>query len=323
MKKITFGLLFAITATSLIAQDSGPRTDWKIRGGASKNMEDPMNWTNGLPDEKTITVVKGGTLSLGSNPAEIPTFKCQILSFQDDTDDDAVPMNKDLEVVSGNLTMMGSDLKNPNRWPNNGNLHVHQTGGMVFTASELIFGVKPNSILNYEMDGGNLRATKLSSGDGKVEFKQTGGELNADEFLLGGVAPGVTEYTISGGTLKFQKLLIGRRNGPAEFKISGKTPTISGEELQLMPTGKLVFVTDNSGVASLGSLEHPLSKAALKGTLELKQSEPSSKSGQVVNLIYAMKLAKDEVKLDQESANHWDIFVSKEGSVSVLGLKAK
>ena len=279
-------------------------------------MRDPWNWTNGLPTPLTLCVVKTGVLSLGPNTGSERAFTCAALSFQEDEGGDPAP--KKLEI-SGDLVMKDTD----SRWPNRGTLKVHQSGGNISSDSDLLFAVKPESHLDYVLAAGNLTVRKLATGDGKTSFRQTGGKMDAGQLNLGGNALGSVDYTISGGVLSFQKLILSNGGAATTLTVSGSNPVIAGDDMQVMPSGRLVFVLDGKGVATVGSEETPLFKAVLTGTVALKYSGIAPESGKVVNLIYANNIDVDGLVLDPETAAKWELVNSKIPKCSVFGLKAK
>jgi hypothetical protein len=315
MKILVFGLFATFAATNLHAQESGLRTDWSGRGKNSI-MQDPLNWSNGLPTEATICVVKRGELLLGAKSGSADVFTCSVLTFQEDEDKASRAKSLDIE---GELILKDRG----SRWPVNGSLQVHQSGGIVSAPNELFFAVKPESELDYELEKGSLTVGKLLTGNGKTSFKQTGGKVEADDIYLGGAGPGTTEYVISEGSLKFGKLVLGKGDGAATLTVSGIHPVVAGEELHVMPKGTLVFVSDASGVATVGSPEGPLSKANLNGTIAFRHSGTSPARGKVVNLIYSTTINADGLVLDPENAAKWDLIHSKSQKCSALGLEAK
>jgi hypothetical protein len=315
MKIISLGLIVTIATASLHAQETGLRTDWSGRG-KDGSMRDASNWTNGLPTPATVCVAKKGTLQLGPNSGSETAFTCAALSFQEDEGGDPAP--KKLKI-SGDLVMKDTD----SRWPNRGTLEVHQSGGNISSDSDLLFAVKPESHLDYVLAAGNLTVRKLATGDGKTSFRQTGGKMDAGQLNLGGNALGSVDYTISGGVLSFQKLILSNGGAATTLTVSGSNPVIAGDDMQVMPSGRLVFVLDGKGVATVGSEETPLFKAVLTGTVALKYSGTAPESGKVVNLIYANNIDVDGLVLDPETAAKWELVNSKIQKCSVFGLKAK
>ena len=315
MKIMSLGLMVTIATASLHAQETGLRTDWSGRGKDS-SMRDASNWTKGLPTPETVCIAKKGSLQLGPNSGSEAAFTCAALLFQEDEAGDPAP--KSLEI-SGDLAMKDT----ASRWPNNGSLQVRQTGGNITSDSDLLFAVKPGSSLDYELQAGSLTLGKLLTGEGKTLFKQTGGHVEADEIFFGKEALGNAEYTISGGSLMVQKLVLGKDEGAGTFTVSGTQPVVFSKSLQLLPKGALVFVSDGSGVATVGSQNEPISKAELNGTVSLKYSGTAPESGKVVNLIYAKNINAVGLVLDPETAAKWEIVNSKIQKCSVFGLKAK
>jgi hypothetical protein len=315
MRIISLGLLAAFATAGLHAQETGLRTDW-TGGENNTDMRNPWNWTNGLPTPLTLCVVKTGALCLEPNTGSETAFTCAALSFQEDEGGD--PAVKSLKI-SGDLVM--KDMNS--RWPNRGTLEVHQSGGNISSDSDLLFAVKPESHLDYVLAAGNLTVPKLATGDGKTSFRQTGGKMDAGQLNLGGNALGSVDYTISGGVLSFRKLILSNGGAATTLTVSGSNPVIAGDDMQVMPSGRLVFVLDGKGVATVGSEETPLFKAVLTGTVALKYSGAAPESGKVVNLIYANNIDVGSLVLDPETAAKWELVNSKTQKCSVFGLKAK
>lgn len=300
----------SMLAVTVLAAEVGPRTDWSGRGRDGQ-LDNPANWSAGLPNDKTVCVVKKGGLKLGDEAGLAPAVTCMNMTFQEGSD-------MSLYLRAGTLTLTGSD----SRWPNSETLDVQQTGGEV-SAGTLMFAVKPGSVLNYEMSGGALKANELRTGaEGAARFNQSGGAVDVRNFYVGWNAGGTTDYVLSGGTLNFEKLVVGNRGGSGGITLSGSAPVVGGIRLEVTETGSLTFIQDATGVASFGTADQPVKQAILAGTLSFQTADGASPV-ETVKLIYANNLNAGKLKLDRKTSAAWEITQEQDAGVSVLCLKAK
>ena len=314
------GVTLMMTLNSL-AQAVPPRTDWSGKGRDGGKMNNAANWSAGLPDGSTVCVVKNGSLKLaGDDQGAEPEVTGLSLTF------DQVNNPATMDICAGKLTMMGTSGAS-SRWPNTGELKITQTGGEI-KASDLGMCVKEGSKLSYVMSGGSLTVTSdlRMSGEGIAHFEQSGGTVDLPRVgWMGWNKTGFADYSLSGGTLKFEKLIIGNREGKGCMTVSGTKPLICGTRLELTADlGTLVFQLEKDGVATFGTAQEPLKQAILKGTLSLKLPVGQApKSGETIKLVYARSLDSRAVVLDQKTAESWDAVEDSEDGTSVLCLKAK
>jgi len=222
-------LFISVTSSAGYALD----TYWKHNPATPGAWNDPLNWTDGVPDSsKRVYVDNGGTAVIDGD-AESGLLGIGITAtgrVEQNGGTHEVAVELFLDGLDGTYDLNSGNLVSPYEFIAMSNTGVfNQTGGSHAITGGLNFGHGANSKGTYNLVSGDLTAgyEVLGYNDGAGEINQRGGVNDTGAVILGCNLGSKGTYNLYDGQLITQYQNMGDFSGVGEFSQFGGTNSIA------------------------------------------------------------------------------------------------